>query len=118
MKTIAVLTTAFLPGTWVAAFFAIPLFNWSAGSGEQVLSDRVWVYWAVTLPLTAIVMGTWWAWMIWRQRRDRNEMQSGMAGIGGVNLDEKETFQSGPILSWASTKRRREDPSKTTAFPR
>ncbi|MCJ1353429.1 MAG: hypothetical protein MMC33_003415 [Icmadophila ericetorum] len=90
MKTIAVLTTAFLPGTWVAAFFAVPLFNWNAGPDEQVLNGRFWVYWAVTLPLTAIVMGAWWAWMVWRQNRDRAEKQSGIASIGRVTSDEKD----------------------------
>jgi Mg2+ and Co2+ transporter CorA len=30
MKTLAVVTVAFLPATFVASFFAVPLFNWDA----------------------------------------------------------------------------------------
>ncbi|MCJ1478524.1 hypothetical protein MMC13_007204 [Lambiella insularis] len=69
MKTIAVLTTSFLPATWVSAFFSMPLFNWSAESSNDVLAPRFWVYWALTLPLTIVVMALWWVWMTLRERR-------------------------------------------------
>lgn len=86
MKTIAVLTTCFLPATWVAAFFAIPLFNWNAGKGEAVLNDRFWVYWATTLPLTIVVLVVWYVWMHWRRQRDmaddQKAHQSSSVGLG------------------------------------
>jgi len=83
MKTIAVLTTAFLPATWVSSFFSMPLFNWNAAAGQSVLGDRFWVYWTLTLPLTVIVMAAWWTWMTWRERRNLVEDQRARE-IGGA----------------------------------
>lgn len=84
MKTIAVLTTAFLPATWASSFFSMPLFNWNAGAGQSVLGDRFWVYWTVTLPLTVAVMAAWWSWMTWRERRNVAEDRRAreIAGVG------------------------------------
>ena len=62
MKTIAVVTMFFLPGTYIAALFAIPVFNWDAGPNVSILSSRFWYYWATTLPLTAIVLLIWVFW--------------------------------------------------------
>ncbi|KAI1277891.1 hypothetical protein F5Y07DRAFT_76998 [Xylaria sp. FL0933] len=69
MKTIAVMTMAFLPGTFFAALFAMPLLRWDAGTdgdiddsngGQQsVISERFWVYWVFTLPVTAFVFLIW-----------------------------------------------------------
>ena len=70
MKTMAALTMAFLPGTWVAALFAMPLFNWSAEPGEAVINQRFWIYWAIVLPLTILVLLMWWSWKEWRKKRD------------------------------------------------
>lgn len=90
MKTIAVLTTCFLPATWVAAFFAVPIFNWNAGKGEAVLSGRFWVYWATTLPLTIAVMVFWYIWMQWRQRRDMaDDRRARQSSIFVNSPDEK-----------------------------
>lgn len=59
MVTIAAITMIFLPGTFVASFFAMPLLNWTADSSEAVVTRRFWVYWAVTIPLTIIVILCW-----------------------------------------------------------
>lgn len=47
MKTLAMVTVMFLPGAWVAALFAVPLFEWNAEADKKVLSGRFWVYWCV-----------------------------------------------------------------------
>jgi Mg2+ and Co2+ transporter CorA len=52
MKTLAVVAMVFLPGTFIAAFFAMPLFAWQAPN-SQVVYKRVWIYFLVTIPLTA-----------------------------------------------------------------
>ena len=56
MKTIAVVTMAFLPGTFYAALFALPSLRWNE---EQVVGDNFWVYWAFTLPSTLLVFIMW-----------------------------------------------------------
>lgn len=66
MKTLAAVTVAFLPGTFVAAFFAMPLFQWDAASDGMVVSKRFWVYWAVTIPLTVLTLVVW---VLWTRRQ-------------------------------------------------
>ncbi|KAF2836599.1 hypothetical protein M501DRAFT_996812 [Patellaria atrata CBS 101060] len=89
MKTLAFLTTLFLPGTYVATIFSTGMFNWhidsdsqqtatdrasnsqfsSAGIGadsppmrEKTISHMFWVYWAITVPLTILVAVGWRVW--------------------------------------------------------
>ncbi|KAL3459984.1 hypothetical protein BJX64DRAFT_290636 [Aspergillus heterothallicus] len=56
MKIVAVLTTFFLPGTFMATFFAMPLFDWSESSINSVANKHFWIYWAVTGPLTVAIV--------------------------------------------------------------
>ncbi|KAL5322616.1 hypothetical protein ACEPPN_010589 [Leptodophora sp. 'Broadleaf-Isolate-01'] len=60
MKTIAMLTMFFLPGTFVAAIFAMPVFEWD-GSGSPVFRSGFKRYWAITVPLTVTVFLLWGA---------------------------------------------------------
>src|SRR5688500_8614387 len=52
MKTIAILTIAFLPGTFFAAFASIPSFGWDG-------SDKFAIYWALTIPVTLVTFTLW-----------------------------------------------------------
>ncbi|KAH8670661.1 hypothetical protein BGZ61DRAFT_483009 [Ilyonectria robusta] len=56
MKIIAMLTTLFLPGTFIAAFFAMPILDWNALSMNDVMTNHFWLYWAISIPLTVVVM--------------------------------------------------------------
>ncbi|CAG8975507.1 hypothetical protein HYALB_00012283 [Hymenoscyphus albidus] len=67
MKAIAVLTMIFLPGTFLASFFAMPLFNWDSETQAGVVNGRSWIYWAVTIPGTLLVLACWRAWWVWRE---------------------------------------------------
>ena len=60
MKTIAALTMVFLPGTYIAAIFGMNFFNYSAGNIH--VSARWWLYVAITVPMTVLTIGIWWAW--------------------------------------------------------
>ena len=71
MKTLAAVTVAFLPGTFVAAFFAMPLFRWDAVDDGMVVSKRFWVYWAVTIPLTVLTLMVWVLWTKGQARMHR-----------------------------------------------
>ncbi|KAI0809646.1 hypothetical protein GGR55DRAFT_679480 [Xylaria sp. FL0064] len=56
MKTITVITMAFLPGTFFATLFALPTLDWK---GKTIVTDDFWVYWAFTLSTTALVFLLW-----------------------------------------------------------
>lgn len=58
MKTMAVMAMAFLPGTFLAALFAIPSLEWTGDPWTGVIRPNHWVYWAFTLPATALVFST------------------------------------------------------------
>lgn len=77
MKTISILGIVFLPGTFVATFLSMDMFNWdlSGGSGSGNPDDKtsssssslsvspsIWIYFAVALPLTVITMVVWLLW--------------------------------------------------------
>ncbi|KAF2831401.1 hypothetical protein CC86DRAFT_452461 [Ophiobolus disseminans] len=63
MRTIAVMSIAFLPATFVSSFFSMDMFDWQAPRGATVISYRFWIYWAVTAPLTLLVFSIWFFWI-------------------------------------------------------
>jgi hypothetical protein len=73
MKTIAAVTMAFLPGTFVASLFAIPMFDWNKPPGHNINTHTFWIYWTVTIPLTFSVLLTWWAWFRFKTAREAKE---------------------------------------------
>ncbi|MCJ1467675.1 hypothetical protein MMC07_006300 [Pseudocyphellaria aurata] len=84
MKMLAAVTTAFLPGAFVAALFSMNMFDWFASGGAPVVSGRFWVYWSVTLPLTFITVGLWVYWEHWavsKQQRQRRSLIMESAGV-------------------------------------
>lgn len=102
MKAIAVLTMFFLPGTLVASLFAMPLFNWEAPTLREVLNQRFWIYWAVAIPATILVLMTWRIWYKFQEwqkgNRTGNNFVAGfrlwlMSGreksVDGIGDDEK-----------------------------
>ena len=83
MKTIAGVTMCFLPGTFVASIFAMPMFDWRAPFGS-VVSDRLWIYFVVTIPLTLATCAVWWLWLRFKEKVEppehtRNSTRSGTA---------------------------------------
>jgi Mg2+ and Co2+ transporter CorA len=94
MKTIAVMTMAFLPATFIAALFAVPSLNWQSDTGN-VIQGNHWVYWAFTLPATVLVFLIWYVlnrrhWIMQhirksaRGRMDKNVQKSDIYGDGLV----------------------------------
>jgi hypothetical protein len=81
MKTLALITLIFLPGTFVAvsdtsaaslslhvadachqqSIFAMPLLKWDAHDGENVVRSRFWIYCALAGPLT-LFFAVLWIW--------------------------------------------------------
>ncbi|ETS86348.1 hypothetical protein PFICI_00176 [Pestalotiopsis fici W106-1] len=62
------ITALFLPCTVVASIFSMSMFNWQPGtesdSAASYISDKFWIYWAFSLPLTILVMGGWYWWSL------------------------------------------------------
>ena len=46
----------------------MPMFDWDA-TEDRLVSRRFWIYWAVTVPLTAAVLVIWLAWTLFSERK-------------------------------------------------
>ncbi|RDA90379.1 hypothetical protein CP533_5643 [Ophiocordyceps camponoti-saundersi (nom. inval.)] len=55
MKTISLMGALFLPGTYLASVFSTSFFDFKPTSD-------LWIYFIVTIPLTAAIVGSWWWW--------------------------------------------------------
>ncbi|KAK4546451.1 hypothetical protein LTR36_002128 [Oleoguttula mirabilis] len=78
MKTIAVLTLTFLPGTAVASFFSMTMFQWPFESSDSIASPFIWVYFVVTIPLTLMVYAAWVWWFKFSQRHFKKHHDEGI----------------------------------------
>ncbi|EPE27499.1 hypothetical protein GLAREA_04290 [Glarea lozoyensis ATCC 20868] len=68
MKAIAVLTMFFLPGTFLATIFAMPVFNWE-DSNSPAIREGFKYYWAIAIPITFLVLVIWGlsVWLPWAE---------------------------------------------------
>lgn len=98
MKTIAVLTALFLPGTFIATVFSVPVFTWSEPSP---FGPHFMMYWYFTVPITTVLVvgfSVWFTKMWWDDRRAEREVRRGGDGDAGGQLGKgegKESLESG-----------------------
>ncbi|KAI0892488.1 hypothetical protein F4806DRAFT_231998 [Annulohypoxylon nitens] len=59
MRTIALMTMVFLPGTFVATLFSMTFFDWKL-KDEEMISSYIWIYVVSTVILTVATIGTWY----------------------------------------------------------
>ncbi|KAK4460342.1 hypothetical protein QBC42DRAFT_229727 [Cladorrhinum samala] len=84
MKIIAILTTLFLPGTFISTLFAMPLFDWESSSLSDVANGgHFWFYWAITIPLTMLVMGFFGLYAWYQEREKKRSVQRAREGTTG-----------------------------------
>jgi hypothetical protein len=76
------------------------MFSWSQSSSESdnttVVSNRFWIYWAVTIPLTLLTIVIWRLWWLWQERSYQKEVEQ---AVGDSLQDEKP-----PAKEWHPTK--------------
>ena len=54
----------------------MPLFDWNSPASSSILSSKFWIYWAVTIPTTILVLVVWRFWYVfdeWRWNNMQNE---------------------------------------------
>ncbi|KAI1770950.1 glycoside hydrolase family 31 protein [Hypoxylon cercidicola] len=90
MKTVAIMTMAFLPATFFAALFSVPSLDWRPDPGQNVVQPNFWIYWAFTLPATALVFGLWLLFDYRAGPRGRRNPIYGTGGAGGSSAEEEE----------------------------
>lgn len=72
MKAIAHVTMVFLPGTFLASVFAMPFFDLQ-NSTRPFVNNKIWIYVAITVPLTVSTLALAW---IWYHLSARSQQQS------------------------------------------
>jgi hypothetical protein len=135
MKTLAFITTVFLPGTFVAVrsplhslqsplltfsssqtIFSTGLFNWQAQaqtSSPRLLSPYFWIYWAFTIPLTLLVAFSWRMWWAWEKRHldhdvllEIENIENNVASLDSEEGKEKVGGKQELNSAWQALRRR------------
>ncbi|KAF4981629.1 hypothetical protein FZEAL_2598 [Fusarium zealandicum] len=70
MKTLSLMGAVFLPGTYLASVFSMTFFDFEQGA-NPVVSVQLWIYFALTIPVTALIVGCWL--FIDRRRRKQHK---------------------------------------------
>lgn len=60
MRALGILTMTFLPATFITSFFSTSFFQLSENGWKA--SEKIWVYWVVTIPSTLLVLLIWRRW--------------------------------------------------------
>lgn len=101
MKTLAVVTMFFLPGSFIAALFSTPCFDWDIVDPDNWSSIGVAstpqfnLYWAITIPMTVVTFVLYFVWLQFSvsQRRKLQKSPS-RAHPGGVGGEEEKTDEA------------------------
>jgi hypothetical protein len=86
MKAIANVTMVFLPGTFIASVFSMPFFGSQKGV-RFFVSAKIWIYVAITIPLTIATLAYIWYHFSARSHRplqDVDAEESRLDIVGGV----------------------------------
>ena len=76
MKTLAVVTMFFLPGSFISALFSTPCFDWDVvdltlkNIGVPI-TPQFHLYWAITIPLTVLTFLLYFYWLWFQHRRQK-----------------------------------------------
>lgn len=86
MKALAIITAVFLPGEFVSSLFGMGIFDWQANEDdsssdgtEAVVAYDFWWYWAITVPLTIIILVLWRAWWVGQDRYFRKHLSKDLS---------------------------------------
>ncbi|KAK4241228.1 hypothetical protein C8A03DRAFT_41293 [Achaetomium macrosporum] len=92
MKGLSLLGAIFLPGTFLASIFSMSFFNFEPSeltdvrrcADDQTISSLLWIYFALTTPLTGLVVLGWLWWERARQRqlaREQAELEESIQNM-------------------------------------
>ncbi|KAM0716700.1 hypothetical protein Q7P37_008145 [Cladosporium fusiforme] len=103
MKALGIVSAIFLPGTFISALFSMGMFDWKAAPGGRVVSDRFWIYWAFTAPITVLLLICFFVFVMVREKQTKDERDENQ-GIVAVSIpDATPRFET----AYQSIKRRR-----------
>lgn len=75
MRSIALVTMIFLPGTFFATIFSMGFFDWSDSGSGKVVSKYFWIYVVLAVSFTIITLGFWWYFGVHRHSRRQKKTE-------------------------------------------
>ncbi|KAI1179870.1 hypothetical protein F4777DRAFT_402603 [Nemania sp. FL0916] len=72
MRSIALVTMVFLPGTFVAGVFSMTFFDWS-NNGQPAISKYFWIYVVIAALVTLLTLGLWYHFNTIRRKGTRTQ---------------------------------------------
>ncbi|KAH7161678.1 hypothetical protein EDB81DRAFT_839971 [Dactylonectria macrodidyma] len=75
MRSIALVTMIFLPGTFFASIFSMGFFDWRDSGSGDVVSRYFWIYVVLAVGFTAATLGIWWYLGVHRHSRRRKKAE-------------------------------------------
>ncbi|GAB1315448.1 hypothetical protein MFIFM68171_05658 [Madurella fahalii] len=102
VKGISLIGAIFLPGTFLSSIFSTTFFDFQAGpTFSSAISPRFWLYWAVGVPFTLLVVGLYF---VWEQRRARRYALEDKDTETALNALETEIIRNLRTLSTPGTR--------------
>ncbi|KAK5940662.1 hypothetical protein PMZ80_007079 [Knufia obscura] len=66
MRTISIVTLLFLPATFVSTLFSMTFFNQPSAEQPWGVSPMIWIYFVISVVMTAVTLVTWfWGARLW-----------------------------------------------------
>ncbi|OIW24940.1 hypothetical protein CONLIGDRAFT_690602 [Coniochaeta ligniaria NRRL 30616] len=93
MKTLAFLGSLFLPGTFLASIFSMSFFDFGGDMNGSV-STSAWIYFVVSMPLTALIVGAWWKFDRHSNKANRQDWHDIEAGMDVITARAMRSVQS------------------------
>ena len=106
MKTISLLGAIFFPGAYLASVFSMTFFNFQ-NPGPSV-SDQFWIYWAVTIPVTILIVAIWYVWEKRREKRydkEDTDLEKGSEDMEKVIMATMRKRTMSKVSTWDTTKK-------------
>ncbi|KAH7174316.1 uncharacterized protein B0J16DRAFT_181133 [Fusarium flagelliforme] len=87
MRSMALVTMLFLPGTFVATIFSMGFFDFESSTGSVVVSKLIWLYVVLAIALTGLMVGVWYYHAVYRHKKHRGLRSGSSQGyLSGLRL--------------------------------
>ncbi|KAI1268391.1 hypothetical protein F5Y18DRAFT_375189 [Xylariaceae sp. FL1019] len=121
MKTLSLLGAVFLPGTFLSSVFSMTFFDFKVADNREV-SQELWIYFIITIPLTLAIVLAWWGLDRRREKRyavEDNDIEKGIERMETdiIAIMRKKTMQKATTFN-SNTLSLSQPNSPTTATPK
>lgn len=113
MKTLSLLGAIFLPATYLASVFSMTFFNFQNGGGGggqggessegPVVAPTLWIYFAITIPLTLLIVLIWWIWEKNREKvyaKDDDDLEAGIEKMEAQIMSNMRKRTMSKVRTW------------------